>query len=552
MLQLVDDKLDEQCVPDLVRRMLSTIAEESDTLLLQDTVAFMVSVATSADQDLFDFIVDSLKGVLSSDRLRSPIALSATQPPGGSTLTGYKNVVNQSPSNVVTRGYVQMFMRSMDTDVWKATRSFNALVHIARSNKSETDARLTAMRLLFRLRADWANRIFLTTFTESEGLANHLFRTEASLARKLAEDAAQINRQSRSDPVAPSRTSRGTSFGQTQTQERSNATRPDTGIKAPVHKYHQLWSIPDLDALPEPLSSSASPVLFSHAEEESEINGVEAQPFTSALAMAFWLEAIANIFHTGTDWEVYSFILVHLPSQLSNHAIFRDAIPQLQDIRRVLCEQIRMNSFQEPPNSSGPRRPHVLICLFHTLTMILSYHEYFQKGDEDEIVRTFIQGIADKTAICCVHALSICCHELPLSVGKSLVTILQRMSQIITRQGVAVHILEFLACLSRLPALYSNFREDEYRIVFGICFRYLQTVRDNKRSTRPSPGNEQLAPVAASMTDFLGQPNTSDDLPQYVYALAYHVITFWFLALKLPDRANHVGWIARRLCTDND
>jgi len=48
--------------------------------------------------------------------------------------------------------------------------------------------------------------------------------------------------------------------------------------------------------------------------------------------------------------------------------------------------------------------------------MIMSYREHFQKSDEDEIVRTFVQGIADKTAICCVHALSICCHELPLSI----------------------------------------------------------------------------------------------------------------------------------------
>jgi hypothetical protein len=43
------------------------------------------------------------------------------------------------------------------------------------------------------------------------------------------------------------------------------------------------------------------------------------------------------------------------------------------------------------------------------------------------------------------------------------------------------------------------------------------------------------------------QPNTSDDLPQYVYALAYHVITFWFLSLKLTDRAGQVSWIAKNL-----
>jgi hypothetical protein len=33
----------------------------------------------------------------------------------------------------------------------------------------------------------------------------------------------------------------------------------------------------------------------------------------------------------------------------------------------------------------------------------------------------------------------------------------------------------------------------------------------------------------------------------YVYTLTYHVLVFWFLSLKLQDRANHVNWITNRL-----
>jgi hypothetical protein len=32
-----------------------------------------------------------------------------------------------------------------------------------------------------------------------------------------------------------------------------------------------------------------------------------------------------------------------------------------------------------------------------------------------------------------------------------------------------------------------------------------------------------------------------------VYALAYHVITFWFISLKLEDRGDHVSWITKNL-----
>jgi len=552
MLELAGEMVDGQGLPDLVKRILAGISEETDTLLLQETVTFLVSVATTADTDLFDAIFDALRGIVANDRLRSPVSASSAQTPGPSKSSdrpGY--FANQSPSNVVTRGYVQMFMRTMDTDAAKATKVFTALVNIARSNLCETDARLTSMRLLFRLRADWANRVFVTPFTESEGLAAHLFRTEAALAKKLAEDAAQATRQHRSETNAP-RTTRGISFGQGQPQDRVQPSRSVSYGKPSTHKYQQLWAFPDSEALPETPASTASPVLFSNRSEGSAGDG--AKP--GRLNIGSWMEAIVALFQNGCDWEVYSFVLVHLPSQLSNHAILRDAVPQILDLRRLLCEQIRMNSFQEPPSSSGPRRPEVLLCLFQTLTMLLSYHEHFRKADEDELVRTFIHGLSDRTAVCCVHALSICCHELPLSMSKSLVTTLQRMSMIITRQGVAMHILEFLACLSRLHSLYSNFREDEYRIVFGICFRYLQTVRDSRRSSRVVAGGaiEQSSGPSTnpSNPDVPGVPAASEDLPQYVHALAYHVITFWFLALKLPDRANHVGWIASRLFVDND
>src|SRR3569833_1245499 len=384
MLELVHDLVDEQCLPDLVKQILAGIAEENDTLLLQDTVTFLVSVAASADVVLFDMILGSLRGGVANDRLRSPIspppladvgkagAASASRATGRA---GY--CADQSPSIVVTRGYVQMFMRSLDTDAAKAVKTFDSLVHIARSNRSETDARLTAMRLLFRLRADWANRIFITPFTtESEGLASCLFRTEESLARRLAEDAAQASRHPRSDQqTAPSRPSRGASFTQGQTQERAHPVRSVSGAKPAGPKYQQLWALPDTDALPESPTATASPILFSHAEhaERAEATRRESSPTVAVLRMASWLEAIMSLIHTGCDWEVYSFILVHLPAQLSNHAIFRDAVQQIQDIRKLLCDQIRMNSFQEPPNSSGPRRPVVLMCLFHTLTMILSY-----------------------------------------------------------------------------------------------------------------------------------------------------------------------------------
>ncbi|KAF3771230.1 hypothetical protein M406DRAFT_286113 [Cryphonectria parasitica EP155] len=562
MLELVEDELEEECVPNLVEQILSGISEEADTLVLQETVSFMISVAVSAEVALFEHIIDTLNSVIAGERRQSLMAPPPSETPGSTDEASNP----QSPADVVTRGFVLLFLKTMNTDSRKASVAFNLLVEITRSAQS-TDARLTAMKLLFRLRADWANRIYVISFTESEGLAGVLHRTEASLARKLAEDAATLHR-SKSEHAGNSRAARGVSFG-TAVQDRMVPSRTASSVKHGASRYHQLWSLPDADALPETPSSSASPVLFSHvdmevqqkdktlgdgadvgADQDEEEAVHNKAPLFGNLRITSWLDAILhNLTSGGADWEIYSFCLVHLPSQLSNHALFRDAITQIREARRIMCEQSKHNLFQDPPPATGLRRPEVNICIFQALTTIMSYHQDFTKSEDDDLVRTFLQGIGHSTAKTCIHALTICCHEMPLATTRALVNILQKMSTVITQPYVAVHILEFLAGLARLPALYSNFIDDDFRIIFGMCFRYLDTVRDKKRYARNSYSGENVAATINATHEYnmLGQPTISDDLPQYVYALAYHVISFWFLALRLTDRAKHVNWIAKRL-----
>ncbi|KAI3323165.1 hypothetical protein HD806DRAFT_102963 [Xylariaceae sp. AK1471] len=553
MLELINSEVEPDFVLNLVKRLLTGVGEETDIVVLQEVVSFATTVATATSFPLFCHITDTLRSIVGGNRLRSAVIPSLSQSSGAVFSSALKLPASQTLANVVTKGFVQIFLRVMNVDVAKAIRLFNSLVLTAKLN-NETDARLTAMKLLFRLRADWANRIFVTTYTETSSLATTLCRTEAAMARKLVEDASQQTRAPRTETGGSSRSARGVSFSQGQLPERAHSYRAASGTKQGNTAYHSLWVASDADALPEAPSTTASPVLYSSVYDTSLDEGtIESQE--ALLPMGLWLETILHLMQTGCDWEVYSFILVHLPSQLSNHAIFNSAVPQLQELRRVVCDQIRQNNLQEPPAASGLRKADVAICLFHTLTMILSYHRHFQKPEEDEIVWTFVQGIStwERSAKCCIHALTICCHELPSSTGKALIPILQNMAQIITQPYVAMHILEFLACLSRLPSLYVNFRKEEYQIVFGICIRYLQFVRGKKQSYRPSSISDVVHSGKQSLAaDSYSHPNASDDLPQYVYTLAYHVIIFWFLALKLADRASHVSWIAKNLFTDVD
>ena len=552
MVELMDDHIEPGFVPSLMKRLLSDVVNETDLLLLKELVSFSAAIASTEDLPLFNYVVETLCKIVGTENLVPPVSTSLPHTPEPHVLPEKaKNSLKNTPSHVVTKGYIQMFMRVMNHDANKSTRLFHLLVSIVKSDKNETDARLTAMKLLFRLRADWTNRIFLVPDTESASIASVLQRTEASRAQKHAEETASSSRLSRGEAGNATRASRGVSISQGQSQDRG-FMRSTSSAKVPPAK-EPMWSSDEPDPLPETVSQAASPILVSCVPEgDPQTDGVYGNVI---LRIDVWLDAVLHLLQHGCDWEVYSFILVYLPSQLSNHGVLKGSVEQLQELRRTVCEQIIKNNLYEPPAACGIRRAHVAVCLFHILTMIISYNQHFQKPEEDEIVRAFVQGIAgERGAKACIHALAICCHELPISTGKVLVTILQKMAQIITQPQVAMHILEFLACLYRIPSLYVNFREEEYRIVFGICFRYVQYVRDKKQHQRLSSASDTVAPAppTASTTDNQARPNAADDLPQYVYALAFQVITNWFLALKLPDRANQVSWIAKNLFSDVD
>ena len=145
------------------------------------------------------------------------------------------------------------------------------------------------------------------------------------------------------------------------------------------------------------------------------------------------------------------------------------------------------------------------------------------------------------------------------------------MSQKITHAGLAIDILEFLLGLVRLPDAYSSataklpqahsggHEEDGsfYKTIFGICTKYIQSAREQRSerasipSARSSLRNHRQSGVSAaamqaSEANSLAE-EVSEDLSEYVHTIAYHVIIFWFLAIDVRQRSQHVGWISKEL-----
>ncbi|KAH8726029.1 tuberin [Phaeosphaeriaceae sp. PMI808] len=532
--------------------LLDNIQSEDDVEVLHELVDFAVHVADGATLAEFSNVVGLLKARLDRPRLSTTINSSHRASP---SLSSRGESHFGSPSNVITSAFVQLFTRSVTNAARKTLILYETLRAIAGNDNYENDARLTALKLLFRLRANARHALTVSICAEGERIAAELCRTEETAILPSAVDEVLPNDPSKSEESSW-RDQRKASGSSPHSSLNRHTGRSTVGPGRMSKSAPPLWMYPGPAGLPEEPSPDPSRAVFSHIDASR-------YPLSDDvldMEITLWLELIISLLQRPPDWEIYSYVLVHLGPQLSNQALVRSCVVQLRMLRNVLCEQVRNSSFHEPPPHTLLKRADVAVCLFHVLTVILSYHEYFEKSEEDDLVKSFLQGIVqwDRTSKWCIHALSVCCFELPLSVSKSLDAIIQKMSQIITKPAIAIHILEFLTSLARLPDLYKNFREDEFKLVFGVCFRYLQHIRDQRdraaqsslNQARHQPGRHSGVSrdsVVSSDHSAKKLKTVEEDLPQYLYSLAYHVITFWFMALKMEDRPKQIPWITRNL-----
>ncbi|KAI4150598.1 MAG: hypothetical protein LQ340_003989 [Diploschistes diacapsis] len=452
----------------------------------------------------------------------------------------------------VTTALVELFLGSLTPPYQSVSNQIYLVLakDVASNRGLPACLRLPALKLLTRLRCDHTNAIFVTKDADSLGLAAALSRTEATM-REHRPHSERKSLAAESHEFRKSRTSAygGSTHSSTKAAYRSSSGHGRTAPKAP------LWMYPGTPGLPRepPLAPSAY-----ISKETLENTG----PLT--LRISEWLIAVARILQEEADWEVYSYVVVHLPSQLCNLTLFSDSLVILKHLRKVLVGQIREGTFREPPAETGVKKGDVALCLINALVVLTGYCEYFEDRNElDDILRAFIAGMGEweRAAKTCVQALTICSHILPNAVSKRLPEILQRMSQIITRSQLTMDVLEFLGGVARLPHLYSDFREEEYRMVFAICVKYLESSREQRLKLVSRPGTARdtsnrtsgLSTLSSSTTDSGHNVDPHKDVPQYVFVLAYHVMTVWFLSLKLADRHKHVGWITKNLAwTDED
>jgi len=525
---------------DFVLYITKALSDSKETAITNVVAEFGVDFALDSDMKTFEALLEFLLQIVGLE-INTP-----TRSPTPCTL----------PENRAATCLVRLFLQCLSESASKTKKTYEALITIVSNRVLPTDARLTVMKLLTRIRCNCDHELMIVSVPDTLGLAATLYRTEAT-SQSRASTYGKTNRASMIGDSPGARVGRTSGVDYTGLTRSRSTTRSGGARERSTKAVPPLWMYPGYKGLPVDPQHGFSKSVLVHENG----NDLCEDEYEAVLGFGSWLDVVLDTLEKGGDWEIYSYILVHLPSQLSNIALFADCGDFLQALHRVISTQLRTGNLHEPPPSTGIKKGDIAVCLYHSLTVLVNHQKQYDREQLDETVRTFLTGIGmwDRAAQCCVHALGVCAHEIPSNLRRSLFVIIQKMAQIITQSHLAIDILEFLAGLVRLPEAYQIAGpdgQDFLRTIFGICISYIHHFREQRErehknnlaksgSTPARLSGFSSRSVAAS--DGSQVDEAQKDLPEYVLTLAYHVMTYWFLAIDLRERCKHVGWIVKNL-----
>lgn len=399
--------------------------------------------------------------------------------------------------------------------------------------------RIAILQMLLRLRADRDHRVYLLREPEEQHvlkLARQVGRVRDPMRTSAVDDArmddAAVER-ARTMQRHGRRLSRGRGSRTSGTESRSRSRVPGSayiGSMTPVNirPRDQLWMLPDI-------------VAFSQDNSDKESHGIvtydsRGQSENSVLPVSAYMDELVEIIKAERDWEILSYVLVHLPAQLANKHFWCGprARVSISNLLLSICRSIANDTLgkyipQEEWPGTFKARDAVGLA-YHTLTILISYQQIFDNNKRMDLVKVLQDGLSGRgeSVIICTHALILCLFEMETAMIKMLPSILPKLAQIVTNPSMAVHILTFLCILNSRSAIHANFTSDDFKVVFHIALQYLQ--HHNRRET--------IEEIQFS-------------LGQHVRIMCYSVLYMWFLTLKLEDRPHHVEHIVRQLCSAN-
>ena len=495
---------------------------------------FSDQVSQETNQSVFEALLFAIPSILAATGIEQESEFDVQE-----TIPNLENHVLETAKAPivavqVTKCLVTIFRNSFHSRPAQALSAFQSLVNLAGPACRFQEARTEAMRLLLGIRSTSSGFVYLTNRTESEYVAVILCRTRASAAAN--DQGPKPQRHSAS----------------------SSSSSP--GSVPPQNPW-----LYDDEAEKAPKFLAPSAIITTNRLGAQQAEG------HLRLDIGAWLTQAVTCLQTDPEWETYSYLLVHLGSQLSNVKLFRSSLGAIVKLRQVICEQIANESFKAPPMWTGLRKHDIALCLFNVLTPLIAYasikdveidNVHFGK----ELVQAFMAGMNDVkfdgAFRGCVHALSVCSLEFPEQVGREYPRIIDNMTRMTSKSHWALHMLEFLSQVAILPEVHKNFSPQDRRNIFGICIAVLKDQRHEQmrqQEQQEQGGNLTVSQASRAMTPskysglasrrppYRAQMFEDVDVPLYASALAYHTMICWFLSLSLRDRPYHAGEMIKQL-----
>ncbi|PIL25919.1 hypothetical protein GSI_11672 [Ganoderma sinense ZZ0214-1] len=428
-------------------------------------------------------------------------------------------------------------------NIWHARRVFKHLVELV-TGAGCVRARLAVLQFLMRLRVDRGHRVYFGKDEyDKDGniatLAALIGRTEAGAptgpgtVEELLRDDELKRTRARTVPQERDgrRASRGRGGHPRMDASRSRSRVPGRTMPSGMQKAKardRLWMIPETLSLSVAASDVASEGLMSY-------DPARPSHTDSILQSSLYLTKLVEVIETEKDWEILSYVLCHLPTQLANKHLFCGPRSKKVIGRLLTCLFLGISDgslakqIERWPDGIISRDAQGLA--FHTLTVLISYRRCFESSQPlHQLVEIFLFGLSGQpsTQKCCLHALSLSAFELESSITKYLSRIMEKLSQIMSNPAMAVHIIDFLAIVGSRPSLFVNFTENDYKMVFAVALKYLE--HHNRRD---------------------GSLAISWALSQHVRIMSYYIMYVWFLAVDMPSRKRHVEYIIRQLLLSN-
>ncbi|XP_054929357.2 tuberin isoform X1 [Dermacentor andersoni] len=215
-------------------------------------------------------------------------------------------------------------------------------------------------------------------------------------------------------------------------------------------------------------------------------------------------------FVTETDGSVLSTLLRGLPGLLRDRAVVLCGRLSLRRLSSWLISHVAGDrKLLDKVRTAGGEA-----LLYPVASALVLYRAELDAQSPLLLLHVLESGLGCKPAAAlCLRALALAALELRPATAKILPELLQRLAQLSPTVAVSLPVLEFLACLIRVPQLYASFVAAEYRKVFAIALPYTNPAR----------------------------------FSEVVVALAHHLVALWFLKCRVEFRKDLAPFIMKNL-----